>query len=195
MPCAETSFPVANMMTLPAVPKRSSAMYSLSRAAIQEIDCLKVVTPFDAPLVREAFSPDDESEDSSLFPSHQLCLGAPRSHQPTWVDKDGAKPHQSSDNLSPKQILGGPHISLVFGEMWDSTALSPNIFHAKCLIRVSSQRAACSSSTPRISTGNPGERSGGTCRFCRGSHADSQARFFQPNFRWCEQVGVRKEHL
>jgi hypothetical protein len=111
MPCAETSFPVANMMTLPAVPKRSSAMYSLSRAAIQEIDCLKVVTPFDAPLVREAFSPDDESEDSSLFPSHQLCLGAPRSHQPTWVDKDGAKPHQSSDNLSPKQILGAPYLA------------------------------------------------------------------------------------
>ena len=25
-----------------------------------------------------------------------------------------------------------PHISLVFGEMWDSTALSPKIFPAKC---------------------------------------------------------------
>jgi hypothetical protein len=25
-----------------------------------------------------------------------------------------------------------PHISLVFGEMWDSTALSPNIFPTKC---------------------------------------------------------------
>jgi hypothetical protein len=31
-----------------------------------------------------------------LFPSHQLCLGAPRSHQRTWVDKVGATPHQSS---------------------------------------------------------------------------------------------------
>ena len=31
-----------------------------------------------------------------LFPSHQLCPGAPRSHQRTWVNQDGAKPHQSS---------------------------------------------------------------------------------------------------
>jgi len=42
----------------------------------------------------------------SHLDSHQLCLGAPRSHQRTWVDKDGAKPHQSSDILSPKQNLG-----------------------------------------------------------------------------------------
>jgi hypothetical protein len=65
-----------------------------------------------------------------LFPSHQLCLGAPRSHQRTWVDKDAAKPDQSSDNLSPKQNLGAPYLAR-FGEMWDSTALSPNIFPAK----------------------------------------------------------------
>jgi hypothetical protein len=44
--------------------------------------------------------------------------------------KTGEAP-QSSDNLSPKQNLV-PHISLVFGEMWDSTALSPKIFPAKC---------------------------------------------------------------
>jgi hypothetical protein len=43
--------------------------------------------------------------------SHQLCLGAPRSHQRTWVDKDGAKPHQSSDILSPNQNLGAPYLA------------------------------------------------------------------------------------
>ena len=33
---------------------------------------------------------------SSTLPSDQLCLGAPRSHQRTWVNQDGAKPHQRS---------------------------------------------------------------------------------------------------
>jgi tetratricopeptide (TPR) repeat protein len=31
-----------------------------------------------------------------LFHSHQLCTGAPCSHQRTWVREDGAKPHQRS---------------------------------------------------------------------------------------------------
>jgi hypothetical protein len=30
-------------------------------------------------------------------------------------------------------------------------------------VRLSVERAACSSSTPPLSTGNPGERSGGIC--------------------------------
>jgi hypothetical protein len=40
-------------------------------------------------------------------------------------------------------------------------------------VRLSVERAACSSSTPRLSTGNPGERSGGTCCFSP-SHSQLQ---------------------
>jgi hypothetical protein len=32
----------------------------------------------------------------------------------------------------PQSKIWVPHISLVFGEMWDSTALPPKIFPAKC---------------------------------------------------------------
>ena len=39
---------------------------------------------------------DETRRAHPLFPSLQLCPGAPRSHQRTWADKDGAKPHQSS---------------------------------------------------------------------------------------------------
>ena len=73
-----------------------------------------------------------------------------------------------------------PHISLVFSEMWDTTALPQKPFPRRsCSIPpfakkreawatralvvtegVSYQRAAWSSSTPRVSTGNSGERSG-----------------------------------
>jgi hypothetical protein len=49
----------------------------------------------------------DETElGSSTLPSDQLCLGAPRSHQRTWVNQDGAKPHQSSVSFSfPSSLM------------------------------------------------------------------------------------------
>ena len=52
---------------------------------------------------------------SALSPTwiHQLCLGAPRSHQRTWDNQDGAKPHQRSVLFffpSPP-MLGAPHLA------------------------------------------------------------------------------------
>ena len=62
--------------------------------------------------------------DTSLFISHQLCLGAPRSHQRTWDKQDGAKPLQRSIFFSfpspPK--LGCPILRAV-GEGWDKQNL------------------------------------------------------------------------
>jgi hypothetical protein len=59
------------------------------------------------------------------------CLGAPRSHQRTWVDKDGAKPHQSSDNPSPKQILGAPYLARFWRDVGFHCSI-PEDFPAKC---------------------------------------------------------------
>jgi hypothetical protein len=106
---------------------------------------------------------------SSTLPSDQLCLGAPRSHQRTWVNQDGAKPHQSSDNLSPKQNLGAPYLARLWRDVGFHRSI-PEIFPPSVLIHspgwsVSSQRAACSPSAPRVQTGNPGERSGKICGF------------------------------
>jgi hypothetical protein len=66
-----------------------------------------------------------------LFPSHQLSLGAPRSHQRTWFDKDGAKPPQSSDNLSPKQNLGGPYLARFWRDVGFHRSI-PEHLPAKC---------------------------------------------------------------
>jgi hypothetical protein len=57
-----------------------------------------------------------------------LCLGAPCSHQRTWADRDGAKPHQRSVSF----LLPSP----------------PDLWFSRW--SVSSQRAACSLSTPWI---------------------------------------------
>ena len=48
-----------------------------------------------------------------LFRSHQLCPGAPRSDQRTWVKQDGAKPHQSSafSLFRHHQRSGAPHLA------------------------------------------------------------------------------------
>ena len=67
---------------------------------------------------------------SSTLPLTSTLTGCP-SHQRTWDKKDGAKPHQSSVfffsvNTKPRV----PHISLVFCEMWDTTALSRSPFPA-----------------------------------------------------------------
>jgi hypothetical protein len=64
---------------------------------------------------------------SSILALVQLCLGAPRSHQRTWVDQDGAKPHQSSDNLSPKQILGAPYLARFWRDVGFHRSLPENL--------------------------------------------------------------------
>jgi hypothetical protein len=49
-------------------------------------------------------------------------------------------------------------------------------------VRLSVVRAACRSSTPRVSTGNPGERSGGTCGSFPSTHTRSKAQIFVGSF-------------
>jgi len=62
--------------------------------------------------------------DTSLFTSHQLSLGAPCSHQRTWDNQDGAKPHQSSVFFSfPSPPMIGCPILRVLGEGWDKQNL------------------------------------------------------------------------
>jgi hypothetical protein len=63
------------------------------------------------------------------------------SHNSVWVPhvrtsvrgliKTGRSPIKALKTF-PESRSWVPHISLVFGEMWDSTALSPKIFPAKC---------------------------------------------------------------
>jgi hypothetical protein len=69
----------------------------------------------------------------STLPSHQLCLGAPRSHQRTWVDKDGAKPHQSSDILSPKQNLGAPYLARFWRDVGFHRSIPEHLPRQVCL--------------------------------------------------------------
>jgi hypothetical protein len=68
-----------------------------------------------------------------VLPSHQLCLGAPRSHQRTWVDKNGAKPHQSSDNLSPKQNLGAPYLARFWRDVGFHRSIPEHLPRQVCL--------------------------------------------------------------
>src|SRR5580700_7115496 len=48
--------------------------------------------------------------------------GAPRSHQRTWDENDGRSPTIAFSRLASKPRV--PHISLVFREMWDTTAFN-----------------------------------------------------------------------
>ena len=68
-----------------------------------------------------------------MLPSHQLCLGAPRSHQRTWDKKDGAKPHQSSDNLPLKQNLGAPYLARFWRDVGFHRSIPENLPRQVCL--------------------------------------------------------------
>ena len=97
---------------------------------------------------------------NSHLTSHQLCLGAPRSHQRTWDKKDGAKPHQSSETF-PQSRTWVPHISLVFGEMWDSTALSRKSSPRTVIIDSLRRSVSSQSRTQFINATSPHRKSGG----------------------------------
>ena len=117
------------------------------------------------------------------LPSDQLCLGAPRSHQRTWVNQDGAKPHQSSDNLSPKQNLGAPYLARFWRDVGFHRSIPEHLPHQVCISDPSHKgrrwgtrslilpdgvfllRAASSASTAQVQTGNPGQRNGENCGF------------------------------
>jgi len=54
----------------------------------------------------------------------------PRAGNPdTWAEKDGAKPLQCSRSAVRTKDNGCPTSSLVFREMWDTTALNPRPFN------------------------------------------------------------------
>jgi hypothetical protein len=50
--------------------------------------------------------------------------GAPRSPKRTWAENDGRSPTIAFNQAGSATDLRVPHISLVFREMWDTTALN-----------------------------------------------------------------------
>jgi hypothetical protein len=68
------------------------------------------------------------------------------------ISKTGRSPFKALTTF-PQSKIRVPHISLVFGEMWDSTALSPKIYPAKCAYPTVSVKAEDGA------PGNPGDRS------------------------------------
>jgi hypothetical protein len=68
---------------------------------------------------------------NSFFPLHNSVWVPHVRTSVRGLIKTGRSPIKALTTF-PQSRSWVPHISLVFGEMWDSTALSPKIFPAKC---------------------------------------------------------------
>jgi hypothetical protein len=97
---------------------------------------------------------------SQLLPETHLSPCHPDRSEAKWRDLQCALPTHNSylSHTSPLVI---------------PTEAYPDFLLRGCQrrprVRLSAERAACTSSAPRLSTGNPGERSGGICSAPRGS--------------------------